>query len=238
MKRIVILASDTPHRRYYIKRIIAAGIPIAGVIFESTSIKPSFPVSPFFSAEETEFERKNFFRDFDDSLESLNVKVFETINDDACKRFIEELNIDFCVVFGTRKVEPFIINLFKDGAINVHRGIAEEYRGLDTNLWAIYHSDLENIGVTIHYLAKELDTGDIVFQERLSYPNNAKVFELRFYETVLSAELSIKALKNYLIGNLTYRPQIKKGRYYSFMPLVIKELLPAKLERILKNASK
>ncbi|RHX78289.1 formyltransferase family protein [Leptospira yasudae] len=238
MKKIVILASDTPHRRYYIKKIISSGISIAAIVFESSSIKPSFPVSPFFSKEEEEFERENFFKDFGDSLEGLSVRVFETINDKACEDYIRGLDADFAVVFGTRRVEPFIIDLFKDGAINVHRGIAEEYRGLDTNLWAIYHSDWENTGVTVHFVAKELDTGDIVFQERVIYPRHVKVYQLRFYETQLCVDLSIRALTDYLNGNLVYRPQTKKGRYYSFMPLVLKELLPGKLEKFNANCVK
>ncbi|EKO78319.1 MULTISPECIES: formyltransferase family protein [Leptospira] len=235
MKKIVILASDTPHRRYYIKRILAEGIPILAVVFESTSIKPNFPVAPFFSQEEAEFEKENFFSEFDDNLDEIQVKVVENINDNSCLAFLESLSADFGIVFGTRKVKPSIIEQFKDGAINVHRGIAEEYRGLDTNLWAIYHSDLENIGVTIHHVGKELDTGDLVLQRKIVYPAGAKIFQLRYYETKLSAELSIQALHNYLMGTLSYRPQRKIGRYYSFMPLVIKELLPLKLEKLLKN---
>lgn len=236
MKKIVLLASDTPHRRYFIKKLVTSGIIIDAIIFESTSIKPSFPVSPFFSEEEADYEKRNFFKDFDDQLDDQNIKIFESVNEPSCIEYLKVVKPDFGLVFGTRKLEADVIKQFKDGAINIHRGIAEEYRGLDTNLWAIYHSDIDNAGVTIHYVSQELDTGDIVFQERVIYPKNIQIFQLRYYETLLCAELSIKALIDYLSNRLTFRPQTKKGRYYSFMPLVMKELLPAKLERLKKNA--
>ncbi len=230
MKKIIILASDTPHRRYFIKKLIADGFCVEAIIFESKSIQASFPVGPFFEMEEKEFEQVNFFKDFDSSLDGVQVKVVETINDQECLDYLDLLKPDFGLVFGTRRINMEVIKRFKEGAINIHRGIAEEYRGLDTNLWAIYHSDFDNVGVTIHYVANELDTGDIVYQERLSYPSNVKVFQLRYYETLFSTELSKKALLSYINGNLRFRKQLKKGRYYSFMPLVIKNLLPSKLE--------
>ena len=42
---------------------------------------------------------------------------------------------------------------------------AQYYRGLDSDLWAIYHRDYKNIGVTIHMVDSELDTGEILYQE-------------------------------------------------------------------------
>lgn len=233
MKKIIILATDTPHRRYFIKKLVMEGVRIDAVFFETSNIIPRFPTGPFFEKEERNFESLSFFNSFDDSLNDIKAFYLPNINDLEVKTYIEENNIDFGIVFGTRKVSSTIVDAFRDGAINVHRGIAEEYRGLDTNLWAIYHSDVENAGVTVHFVGKELDTGDIVLQERVIYPPKTQIFQLRYFETLLATDLVIRSAQNYLAGKLVYRPQIKKGRYYSFMPLVIKELLPEKLEKAL-----
>ena len=63
---------------------------------------------------------------------------------------------DLGVVFGTRKISTKIINLFKFGLINIHRGIVEKYRGLDSEYWALYHRDYKNIGITIHQVSEDL----------------------------------------------------------------------------------
>ncbi|HEY0740160.1 MAG TPA: formyltransferase family protein [Chryseosolibacter sp.] len=231
MKKIVILGSDTPHRRFFIKSLIAKNVPVHAVIFETESIKPAFETGPFFENEEREYEGREYFREFDNTLDEIPVHYYPTINDLRVETLLAEINPHFGIVFGTRKVAQRIIRKFSDCALNVHRGIAEEYRGLDTNLWAIYHGDFENTGVTIHKMDNDLDTGEIVFQEKLQYPPGTKVFQLRHYETALCAELVARAVGNYLTGELTSRPQTKKGRYYSFMPLVIKHSLVGKLER-------
>lgn len=232
---IIILATDTPHRRYFIKRIAAAGIRIEKVIFETELIKPNFPVGPFFQKEESAFEQKNFFRPFDDSLAALNVHYVSNINNSEVAELIRSSNCLFGVVFGTRKIKQNIVSLFEDGLINVHRGITQAYRGLDTNLWAIYHNDFTNIGVTVHDVNDMLDMGHIVKQQHLMIPSETKIWQLRFYETVLAADLTIEVLQEYATEQIQFLPQPDIGRYYSFMPLVIKECLPAKLERYLSQ---
>jgi methionyl-tRNA formyltransferase len=230
-KKIIMLGSDTPHRRYFIKKLLAAGIPISSVVFESNSIQPTFPIGPFLKEEEDQFEADNYFRDFDSELGSIEVVYVPTINSPESEAFIRSQDADLALVFGTRKVANRIVRLFKDQAINVHRGIAEEYRGLDSNLWAVYHSDFRNIGVTIHRIDDSLDTGEIIYQESLQLPDGIEVHQMRYYETVQAADLIINTLQAYLTGTLKSRPQVKTGRYYSFIPLVLKELLPARLAK-------
>jgi methionyl-tRNA formyltransferase len=234
MRGIVILATDTLHRRYFIKKIIAAGIHVEKIIFETELVQPKFAVGPFYAEEEKEFESSVFFTEFVNDMSGLPVEYVSTINDDRVIEILESVQSSFGVVFGTRKIEQRVIDLFKDGLINVHRGIASQYRGLDTNLWAIYHSDYSNIGVTIHKVADTLDTGDVVYEQMMPLPENIKVFQLRYHETLLATQLTINAVNNYLKNELEYFPQEQVGRYYSFMPLVIKETIPSKLAHFMK----
>ena len=233
--KIVILASDSPHRRYFIKKIIDSGVPVSLIIFETESIKPAFPVGPFYANEESSFEEKNFFIDFNDNLDAYPITYVKNVNNAQSHSLIIRECPDLCLSFGTRKISTKTLSLFKDGGINVHRGVAEKYKGLDSNQWALYHKDFENIGVTLHLLDNSLDTGDIIFQEFLRYPPNSKVFQMRYYETILATELSEKSIKSYLKGNLRTRKQKNTARYYSFMPLVIKEQLPFHIHHEFKS---
>ena len=235
--KIVILASDTAHRRYFIKKIIATGAPVSLIIFETESIKPSFPIGPFYFEEESSFEANNFFLEFNDNLDEYPIKYVKNINNLQSQTLISNECPDLCLSFGTRKISNKTLSLFKDGGINVHRGIAEKYKGLDSNQWALYHKDIENIGVTLHLLDNNLDTGDIIFQETLRYPLDTKIFQMRYYETILATKLSEKALKSYLSGDLKVRKQKNFARYYSFMPLVLKEQLPFNIHNETKSNS-
>lgn len=55
-----------------------------------------------------------------------------------------------------------------------------------------------------------------------------KIYQLRYYATVLAVSLLLKAIKDYLKDNMVYLPQEKKGRYYSHMPAVLKNIITEK----------
>ena len=129
-------------------------------------------------------------------------------------------------MFGTRKISKKIIRLFKFGLINIHRGIIEKYRGLDSEYWAIYHRDYKNIGITIHKVDKGLDTGKILIQRRIGIKTYHQIYMLRYLTTVVATKELIKII-NYFRKKKKFKyAKIKSyGRYYSFIPSVIKKNL-------------
>ena len=73
-------------------------------------------------------------------------------------------NYDFIISFGYRHIiKEDVINKFINKIINLHISYLPYNKGADPNLW----SYLENSpkGVTIHYIDKGLDTGDILVQK-------------------------------------------------------------------------
>lgn len=75
-------------------------------------------------------------------------------------------NYDFIISFGYRHIiKEDIINKFINKIINLHISFLPYNKGADPNLW----SYLENTpkGVTIHYMDKGLDTGDIIVQKEV-----------------------------------------------------------------------
>jgi methionyl-tRNA formyltransferase len=69
------------------------------------------------------------------------------------------------------------------GGFNLHPALLPQYAGLNSASWAIYHGETEH-GVTIHRMEADVDTGPIVFQERIPIAHN---------ETGLS--LSVKCVR-------------------------------------------
>ena len=66
------------------------------------------------------------------------------------KKEISKAN--FIIVSGADWIKGELLNKIKHKSLNVHMGIAQKYRGLDSNLWAWYHNDFKNMGVTLHKL--------------------------------------------------------------------------------------
>lgn len=120
----------------------------------------------------------------------------------------------------------------------MHRGIAEEYRGLDSDVWAIYNNDFKNIGVTIHRVEEELDTGDILKCKKLQIKEGMKVHELRYYTTVLASNLALELMREYQQnGKLVTDKQKKRGKYYSFAPLELKKAAALRFNTFTEKAS-
>lgn len=218
--KLVILSTRTPHHTYFIDRL-ADEFEIAGVFYETKRHQAKFPTGPLFEEEEAAFEARHFAR----SAPSVSVPEHEvgTVNDPGVAERIAALGADVGVVFGCGKIKPHVFKAAKAGLINVHRGVSEKYRGLDSDLWAIERQDEANIGVTIHRVDEELDTGEIYRCATL--PNHASIqtHQIRCFTTILAAELVLETLRDYRAkGRLSGRPQAK-GDYFSFMPLETKK---------------
>jgi folate-dependent phosphoribosylglycinamide formyltransferase PurN len=229
----LIIGSDTLHRRYLINTLLDRNVPLLGVIFENAQVKPSFHTTPVYVEKENHFLEKEFKKYTRLDLDRVNHWRFSNANSENALRKIDSLGPLLGVVSGAGYLKKEVVKKFQDGLLNIHLGIAEEYRGLDSNLWAAYHSDFKNIGVTVHYVDSGLDTGDIVNEERVKTLDQVEAYNLRFYEMLLATDMIYNELINYSQNSIKRRAQIKKGRYYSFMPSCLKTLTAKKLEKIL-----
>lgn len=231
MPGLVVLSTDTAHHRYFVNRLERGGVPLRACLFETAHVQPPFATGPVFDAEQDAFEAAHFFADVPASLAEGKVHVVERCDTPPALALLDALQPDFGVVFGTRRLPPAVLARFRDGLINVHRGISQDYRGLDSDLWAIYHGDYGGLGVTIHRVEPTLDTGPIAGQARLRLDRAMRIHQLRYHTTVMATELVLQALTDYRLGRLACRPQERRGRYYSFMPLELKRLVAARFDR-------
>ena len=232
MKRILLIGNDTLHRRFLINALIDNDFSILGCIFETKNITPPFETGSVFDYEEKYFLENEFSKHTRLDLERVDCWSFPNANCEESQKKLAELNPDLCIVSGAGLLKEKTIAAFPDGLINIHLGNAQEYRGLDTNLWAIYHNDYENVGVTIHLVDTELDTGDVIAFRKVKLKENIKIHQLRFFEMTLAFELIQTALNDYLTNNLCAKKQDKKGRYYSFMPADLKRFVADKFNRM------
>ena len=74
------------------------------------------------------------------------------------------LRSDVYVVFGSSFIKGWLIDYLIDNkALNIHMGLSPYYRGSSCNFWALFDSNPNYVGATIHFLSKGLDSGPIIF---------------------------------------------------------------------------
>ena len=109
---------------------------------------------------------------------------------------------------------PFLIseeniNKFSKGIINLHTGLLEEYRGRWMASWALINNE-QYAGYTWHYINKQFDAGNIIYQHQFLISEEDTAFSLN-YKILHHA---INSIEHILTGNHGYPPE-KLGRYYN-----------------------
>jgi methionyl-tRNA formyltransferase len=72
--------------------------------------------------------------------------------------------IGISVLFGYI-LQPEFLNIIPGGCVNVHPSLLPYNRGANPNVWSIVEGT--PAGVTIHYIDKGIDTGDIIAQQEV-----------------------------------------------------------------------
>ncbi|NLF24311.1 MAG: hypothetical protein GX589_01460 [Deltaproteobacteria bacterium] len=84
------------------------------------------------------------------------------INSAATQELLHRIAPHVLLVSGGPILKPELYSIPTLVALNVHYGIAPEYRGEQTLFWAFYNRDFEKIGVTLHYINEKVDGGAIL----------------------------------------------------------------------------
>ena len=113
MKKIIILSTDTDHHRYFINTLILRGIYIEALSLETESNIPPFKVGPLYEIKEKKFEKNFFFTNTPNEISKIKTLNFKNINMKDSFEAISQINPDFGLVFGTRKISSKIIELLK-----------------------------------------------------------------------------------------------------------------------------
>ncbi len=48
------------------------------------------------------------------------------------------------------------------GSLNLHGGLSQRYRGLNTTDWEVDNGEPEYVGATVHFVSPGIDDGDVV----------------------------------------------------------------------------
>lgn len=148
-----------------------------------------------------------------------NLEVFQPLKmrDGEALGIVERLAPELIVVAAYGKILPEeILNAPKYGSINVHSSLLPKYRGAAPINWAILDGETET-GVSIMYMAKELDAGDVILQKRTPIGAEEDAQELTARLAELGAEALSETVTALADGTAARTPQDESCQTYASM---------------------
>jgi methionyl-tRNA formyltransferase len=119
---------------------------------------------------------------------------------------LKSLNAQLQVVVAFRMLPEAVWNMPAMGTINVHGSLLPQYRGAAPINWAIINGEKET-GVTTFKLKHEIDTGDILLQEKILIGDDETAGELHDRMKEIGAQLLVKTVEGLFNGTLKEKPQ-------------------------------
>jgi methionyl-tRNA formyltransferase len=127
--------------------------------------------------------------------------------DASIRETVGALYPDILVSFAYGRIfGPKFLALFPRGGVNVHPSLLPKYRGASPIQAAILNMDAKT-GISIQYLAREMDSGDILLQEELPLTGRETTAELSKVISQKAANLLEKALMGIAAGTINSTPQ-------------------------------
>jgi methionyl-tRNA formyltransferase len=141
--------------------------------------------------------------------------------------FLEELSslqADLQVVVAFRMLPEIVWNMPPKGTINLHASLLPQYRGAAPINWVIINGEKES-GVTTFFLKQEIDTGDILFTEKVTLTGHETAGELHDRLMHKGAGLLVKTVKGVESGRYNEHPQSQliEGVELRHAPKIFKE---------------
>jgi methionyl-tRNA formyltransferase len=120
---------------------------------------------------------------------------------------LQALEADVAVVVAFRMLPEVVWSMPRLGTFNVHASLLPQYRGAAPIHWAIINGEKET-GVTTFFLKQEIDTGDIILQERTPIGDEETTGELYNRLMKLGAQLALRTIELIENNDIHTTPQV------------------------------
>ena len=157
---------------------------------------------------------------------SQNLAVYQPLKmrDGEALGIVQQLQPELIVVAAYGRILPEeILHAPEYGSINVHSSLLPAYRGAAPINWAILDG-LDETGVTIMYMAKELDAGDIIHTVKTPIDINETAQELTMRLADLGARALSETVEMLAAGTAVRTPQ--EHEKHTYAPMLSKALSP------------
>ncbi len=123
--------------------------------------------------------------------------------------FLDELRAlkaDLQIVVAFRMLPEVVWNMPPMGTVNLHGSLLPQYRGAAPINWAIINGEPET-GVTTFKLQHDIDTGNILLQEKFAIGPDETAGELHDRMKEIGANLLVDTIRGLVAGTLPDTPQ-------------------------------
>lgn len=196
-----------------LKRLAESGMKIVGVI--TAPDKPSGRGKHIQSSPVKDFAREAGIKNI---LQPTNLKSPEFIEE------LKDLKADLQVVVAFRMLPEVVWSMPPLGTINLHASLLPDYRGAAPINWAIINGE-KKTGVTTFFIEKEIDTGKIIFNEKVEIGPDTTAGELHDRLMIVGANLLIKTINAIARNEYPSIPQseINNGHEPKTAPKIFKD---------------
>lgn len=189
-KRLKIVFMGTPEFAVpTLSALMTSGYDIVGVV-----TAPDKPAGRGMKLQQSDV-KKFALRHSLKILQPVNLKSPDFVND------LKDLNADLQVVVAFRMLPEIVWNMPPLGTINLHASLLPQYRGAAPINHAIIHGETET-GVTTFKLKHDIDTGNILLQEKIPITPQDNAGSIHDQLMALGAELVIKTIKGLEDGTI------------------------------------
>ena len=190
ISKVVLAHGGNPNRMRRIKRILLKILKI-GFLGALNGIR----IRDWYSSKNVE--------DIHSVCNSLNVELVETpfINCDRTREIFAEASTDLGLSLGNGYIPKSVFSIPKYGMVNIHAEILPDFQGAQSIIWPIYEG-LKITGFTIHQIDRNIDTGDILLQEK--YPIEFHpTLRKTVVKNLISARMKIPESMSFVCQNYT-----------------------------------
>ncbi len=128
------------------------------------------------------------------------------LKDTAFIEALKRLQANLQVVVAFRMLPEVVWSMPELGTFNLHGSLLPKYRGAAPINWAVINGERET-GVTTFFLQHAIDTGDIIFQEKMPIGPNETAGEVHDRMMILGANVVLKTVKAIEQGTVRLQKQ-------------------------------
>ena len=137
------------------------------------------------------------------------------ITDESISEIIKEFNIDTLISIQYPKIiSEDILKKLNYNCYNLHNAKLPNYRGHNSLTHEIINNE-EYHTITIHRMAKIVDTGKIILEKNIKYENNDTAYSMYNKCIKKAKNMLVEFLLLIINKNIIETPIVGKGNYYS-----------------------
>ena len=157
------------------------------------------------------------------AAERLGLHILQPTNlkNPEFQQELKDLKADLQIVMAFRMLPEAVWNMPPLGTFNLHASLLPDYRGAAPINWAIINGETET-GVTTFFLKHEIDTGSIIFQEKVPIMPEDDLGTIYEKLMTIGAKLVVQTVE--AISKNEVNPQVQdesKARHHA--PKIFKE---------------